>query len=261
MSKWIIIGGTAVAVGTIGYYYYSKHMGDCASSCGRGTRPNPDDAPTKSGGRKFQSDTPVKAPIKYKQFGVPLDVLPSTNVKGYTRGIPTVLVTLRDYLVAHGGLETDQIFRLAADAKEIERVKLLVDEDKFDKVDDINIVSTLIKVFFRDLPHHLVDIDSEELKMCSTEEKAAMLLEAIPEPGRSIALYFLDLCCEVVKKEKINKMTPKALAIVLAPNLYKLPNVQLGMSPQEGLAVMDLVKKLNIFWEYAIMWRMRTPAS
>lgn len=55
------------------------------------------------------------------------------RVPGYPAPIPRVLVTLREYIHTHGGLETPGLFKsTGASTAETDHVKEAINEDKFE---------------------------------------------------------------------------------------------------------------------------------
>ena len=86
------------------------------------------------------------------QFAVPLAALPRTSVRAYEGRIPAVLVMMRKYLVKHGGMDVVGIFRLAPEKDECDRVKKEINSGCFEGCKDVNVMSNLIKVWFREMP-------------------------------------------------------------------------------------------------------------
>ena len=85
------------------------------------------------------------------QFAVPLAALPRTSVRAYEGRIPAVLVMMRKYLVKHGGMDVVGIFRLAPEKDECDRVKKEINSGCFEGCKDVNVMSNLIKVWFREM--------------------------------------------------------------------------------------------------------------
>jgi hypothetical protein len=66
---------------------------------------------------------------------------------------------------------------------------------------------------------------------------AAAVVDSVPEPERSVLLWVADLLCEVARYETANLMSLRALAIVMAPNLFAVPD---GLGPAEVVQHMDV---------------------
>ncbi|ETV89081.1 hypothetical protein H257_00464 [Aphanomyces astaci] len=173
-----------------------------------------------------------------KQFGLPMEAMPKRVVDGYDSKIPAVLQMMKEYLVLHGGLETEGIFRLAPDKEQCSRVKDAINNGSFGGCNDVHIVANLIKVWFRDLPTSLFNVIPDKImyKTCTlkTPESVMDMLADVPEASKIVILWLLDLMAEVVKHEKATKMSSKNMAIVLSPNLFSIesdnPMVALTMS-------------------------------
>jgi len=156
-----------------------------------------------------------------QQFGLPPQQIERIKVPGYKARIPTVLVQMKDYLVKNGGLLVEGIFRLAPDMEESTMVKKALNENKFVRCDDINCISNLIKVWFRDLPNHILnELPADQISECDDEDKVGRLILQLKEPLQSIFLWLTDLCLDVSEHQSVNKMTPQNLAIVFGPNLF-----------------------------------------
>jgi len=195
-----------------------------------------------------------------KQFGLPPTLVEKEEVEGYQAPIPSILIFMKQYLFVNGGLETQGIFRLAPDADECSRVKAALDVGKFSKTTDINVMSNRIKVWFRDLPHPILGVvNSEAITLCATGEQAVQLLDAFPEPNRSIMFWLIDMCVEVAENCDTNKMPPKNLAIVIAPNLFR-PQSVAQLSPGEALEEIRRCKAVTDFLERAIDCKLQLKA-
>eukprot|EP00736_Rhodelphis_marinus_P013629 Rmarinus@m.2077 len=159
------------------------------------------------------------------QFGVALSDAETEPVEGYASPIPKILVQMRDYLFSHGGTETVGVFRLAPDEDECRSVKYQLNKAKFESCADVNCIANLIKVWFRELPENILScLPKEKIAAASeSENDSYALLEGLPEPNRSIMFFLLDLITDISKNEAVNKMGPRNMAIVFAPNLYSAP--------------------------------------
>jgi hypothetical protein len=194
------------------------------------------------------------------QFGLPPNLSECEDVPGYNAPIPTVLLKMQQYLVEHDGLDVKGIFRLAPDAEECASVKKQLNSKEFESCQDVNCISNLIKVWFRDLPRKLFGFlkprDVENCKVPSDTDQVAR--KSIPEPYLSIFVWLLDLCVLVTKRSHINAMTPQNMAIVIAPNLIASPELSIGSSPKAALAAMNEAKQVTKFFELAILRRTET---
>ena len=195
-----------------------------------------------------------------KQFGLPPFLLECAHVEGYTAPIPGCLIMMKDYLVKNGGLDVQGIFRLAPDKKASNDAKQSIDEGRFSGVDDVNCISNLLKVWFRDLPRALLQsAKTEEVLNCRTEEQVVSIIDSIEDPYNSILLWLLDLCADVAEQKDVNLMSSRNMAIVMTPNLYKAPELDATMS--NATQVMQLCKKYTEFFEQAVDWRSNNRDS
>eukprot|EP00455_Lapot_gusevi_P029540 TRINITY_DN3163_c0_g1_i3.p1 TRINITY_DN3163_c0_g1~~TRINITY_DN3163_c0_g1_i3.p1 ORF type:complete len:388 (-),score=144.14 TRINITY_DN3163_c0_g1_i3:193-1356(-) len=188
-----------------------------------------------------------------QQFGLPPNKLETRKLDAYNARIPIILITMRDYLFTNRGDEQVGIFRLAPDAEECNFVKEQLNKGSFRGCNDINCISNLIKVWFRDLPQQLLQpVDSNLIQQCAEEEDALRIMDSLPEPNKSIYLWLLDLCVDIAAKQNINKMTPQNLAIVIAPNLFK-PDA-LNLQPMQALV---FSQKVAHFLFKSVCWRQK----
>jgi hypothetical protein len=116
------------------------------------------------------------------------------------------------------------------------RIKKAMDVGKFEgckNVDDAMCVASLIKEWFRTLVHTRL---LNQLPIASIQQGKSALHTELPEPALSVFLWLVDLMADVCKNEVANRMSPRAMAIVIAPNLY---DAALASTPQ------DIVKEMN----------------
>lgn len=193
-----------------------------------------------------------------KAFGLPLQLCVSQEVEGYTGRIPPVLVLMKAYLIQHGGLQQRGIFRLAPEGNEAVTVKSQLNNGTFTGCSDVNVIANLLKVWFRDMPSRLLDTIKETklITECDTKEQAGETITSkFKDPQLSVMLWLLDLCADVSTYSSVNMMNPQNMAIVFAPNLFKLADsgTDSGMDP---IQLMSVCKKYTSFLERAIEWRL-----
>lgn len=189
-----------------------------------------------------------------QQFGIPPENLETIKVDPYRSRIPIVLIQMRDYLIQHNAYEVEGLFRIAPDASESSYAKQLVNENKLDSCADVHCIANLIKVWFRDLPRHVLDgLSFEQIGDCDQEDKAEKLVLSMDEPFCSLVLWLLDLCVFVASYQHVNRMSAKNLAIVFGPNTFT--------PPADPMAALLLSQKVVRFLELAINSRMRHAAN
>eukprot|EP00164_Ancoracysta_twista_P007969 GFYU01011428.1.p1 GENE.GFYU01011428.1~~GFYU01011428.1.p1 ORF type:complete len:596 (-),score=168.63 GFYU01011428.1:153-1940(-) len=205
---------------------------------------------------RFEGLPPEWEKLCNRTFGLPLPVVPKKMVEGYGCPIPTVLVMMRDYLFANGGLESEGIFRLAPDQDECATVKEQIQRGVFEKCADINVVANLIKVWMREMPRSLLNCLERDfiVSLCDQPEETLvdLLQGAMPELEFALYLFLLDLMSEVVKHEDKNKMGPRNMAIVMSPNLY---GMAADVDPMEALM---FSQKVAEFTHVTLKSRLKT---
>jgi hypothetical protein len=128
---------------------------------------------------------------------------------------------MKEFLYTRGGLECEGIFRIAPSAGESTYVKQLLNENKFDGEADCIIMANLIKVWYRELPEHILNcLDEQKIDVKNEAEAGQVMQKYIKEPQLSYFQFILDICVDVSRNESVNKMSSKNLAIVVTPNLF-----------------------------------------
>ena len=172
--------------------------------------------------------TPFNVSRWRPQFGLPLEACETTNVNGYE--IPSILVLLWRTLKANNGLLEEGIFRLAPDASACDALKQALNTDgealhRIGSDSDPHVLANLIKVFFRSLPERLmVGVTTEQILACSESGVACMkLLQSFSPQRQGLLLWLLEMMADVSELKDKNRMTERAVATVIAPNIYTEP--------------------------------------
>eukprot|EP01118_Nematostelium_gracile_P017049 TRINITY_DN7171_c0_g2_i1.p1 TRINITY_DN7171_c0_g2~~TRINITY_DN7171_c0_g2_i1.p1 ORF type:complete len:406 (+),score=101.87 TRINITY_DN7171_c0_g2_i1:55-1218(+) len=164
--------------------------------------------------------------LKPRVFGAPLEeIVQKDNTK-----VPIVVSKCIDYLNRQNALETEGIFRVSGPKTEIEALKKSYEDDKkpdLMKVDDVHVITGVLKQFFRELPqplltYELYDSFLKTHEIESHEERARALrpiVQQLPTTNRETLHTLMNFTINVVKYEHKNKMTASNLATVLGPNL------------------------------------------
>ena len=114
-------------------------------------------------------------------------------------------------------------------------------------------IANLIKVFFRKLPKQiLASVLAEALLECRAEEDALEIYASLPRLEQGMLSWLIDLACAVALREGENRMSAKAVAIVLGPNLFE---PDLTVNPMEALM---LSQKAVAMLHELIVARLRT---
>lgn len=168
----------------------------------------------------------------------------------YEGAVPRVLLQMQNYLVSKGALQQEGIFRIAPDGSLFEQVKIQFENGTFIGDGDVHSIANGVKVWFRSLPEPLLAVANfDDLKHCSSVDDCKGIVATFPDPERPVFLWLLDLCADFARQSHLNKMTSQNLAIVIAPNLFNLRNVD----PMTSLTISQKVVK---FMHFGIEWRM-----
>ncbi|XP_061092768.1 active breakpoint cluster region-related protein isoform X1 [Conger conger] len=161
------------------------------------------------------------------------------------------------------GLEEVGIYRISGAASDIQSLKSSFDTNLREAMSrlrsmDVNAVSGVLKLFFRELPEPLIpreqfqslsdalaipDLSSKMQSMCS-------ILQACPDVNRNTFLFLLHHLRRVSEKQEINKMTLMNLATVFGPSLVRPPEVVLGQcGPQVDIS-QEVVVQVQVLYFY-----------
>jgi hypothetical protein len=168
---------------------------------------------------KTYSGKVAKETERFKQFGCSIQDCPRTKVPKYTSEIPSVLLLLRDELEKQNGFLVEGVFRVAASFDDQKAYKLEVDSGAFKGCrtqDDAMCMAALLKEWFRTMPVRLLNA----LPLTSIQTGKSDIEKELPEPNLSVFMWLCDLMADVVSLEQVNRMNVRAMAIVIAPNLY-----------------------------------------
>ena len=79
-------------------------------------------------------------------------------------------------------------------------------------------------MWFRELPETLLSaVSMAEILECETGADCMAVLQRFDRKNLGLVLWLLDVCADVAAEQASNKMSERAIAIVLAPNLYAPP--------------------------------------
>lgn len=203
----------------------------------------------------------------YARFALPINlrsekalfgVVPSELVRTADQGrvVPEVLVHMKRYFVERNGhKDVVGIFRLQGDEMETLLVKDQLNKGVFVSCKDINCVSTLIKVWFRELPIPLLNtVEPSKFKSVRAGE-SMLIFSSIPALEQELFAWLLDLLVLTNAYEAHNKMTTRNLAIVLAPNLFDTAE----MDPMEALILSQ--KVVSFLEDLLDEWKRLHPPS
>ncbi|XP_074518078.1 active breakpoint cluster region-related protein [Halichoeres trimaculatus] len=165
--------------------------------------------------------------------------------------------------VERRGLDEVGIYRISGTASEISSLKAAFNSNLREAVtrlrsSDVNAVSGVLKLYFRELPEPLIpaelfqslaetldiqDINSRLVTMFS-------LLQSCPDTNRHTFLYLLHHLQRVSQKQEINKMSPLNLATVFGPSLLRPPVAGLGHDGPIVDISQEVVVQVQVVFSY-----------
>ncbi|KAH9407785.1 Rho GTPase-activating protein 32 [Tyrophagus putrescentiae] len=192
--------------------------------------------------------------------------------------LPLVLTACCAYIEAHG-LSSNGIYRLSGVASTIHRLRAIFDEDRSfikrkrissrrpiptgDIVDsagvDIHAVSSLLKLFFRELPNPLLTFSlyddfvaamrDETMDDSTRLQSIRTLVISLPPPHWRTLRFLTRHLSYVSKFESKTGMTPKNLAIVWAPNLLRSRD----LDQHVGIEALHVIGTQAVLTEFLIL--------
>ncbi|TGZ57669.1 Rho GTPase-activating protein 21 [Temnothorax longispinosus] len=187
------------------------------------------------------SSPTAQSPPEGATFKVPLEICPASSFSEY---VP-LIVEMCTSIVEARGLEVVGIYRVPGNTAAIGQltdnvnrgfeninfqVSYLIEPPRWDpKWSDVNVISSLLKSFFRQLPDSLLTadlypmfIDADKIedpqRRMTTIRK---LLRDLPEHHFETLKYLMQHLKKIVEHSEINKMEAKNLAIVFGPTLVR----------------------------------------
>ncbi|XP_065560382.1 GTPase-activating protein CdGAPr-like isoform X3 [Artemia franciscana] len=196
--------------------------------------------------------------LKERVFGCDL----GEHLLNSAHDIPLVLRVCADYIESHGIV--DGIYRLSGVSSNIQKLRVAFDEDKtpvFQSdeqiVLDIHAVSSLLKMYFRELPnplctYQLYDKFVEAVQQEDDESRLLCMRSVVmqlPPPHYRTLEYLMRHLFHVAENSSLTGMTAKNLAIVWAPNLLRCKDLEAG-----GVAALQGVGIQAVVTEYLVRY-------
>ncbi|XP_036073075.1 SH3 domain-binding protein 1 isoform X2 [Oryzias melastigma] len=134
------------------------------------------------------------------------------------------------HMLLRTGMKEEGLFRLAAAASVMKRLKTCLDQGTVDHDEfrmDPHAVAGALKCYLRELPEPLMTFDlySDWFKAAGEKdlekklEQFKVLLKKLPPENYNNLRYLVQFLSLLSKHQAVNKMTPSNIAIVLGPNL------------------------------------------
>lgn len=188
--------------------------------------------------KKIQGNSPNSAGLYHPQMipegatiGVPLEFCPRSSL---SENIP-LIVELCVGIVEARGLESVGVYRVPGNSVAVNALTDSLNRgfDGLNQSDprwnDVNVISSLMKSFFRKLPDPLVtsELYGALIEASKSEPEQSRLngikrlVDELPEPHYSTLRYLVGHLSRVAAKSHINKMEARNLAIVFGPTLIR----------------------------------------
>ncbi|KAH3760883.1 RhoGAP domain [Pelomyxa schiedti] len=223
---------------------------------------------------KLKKNKPANTKKKSKKttapksnFGVPLDTLITRDRIHHPGCNLPILVSRLVHHVLSYGLAEEGILRLAGDKEGVEEIKLKIDNSKITDFSFIGMyihnVSTILKQFLRELPEPLIPYSLGDMFLSISslpkhlQASALMMnLRELPPFTHHLPLLRCVLQCLYIVSlnSHLNQMTPENVAIVMAPNIFRLPPgsnpvAQIPFTPKATIVTAAMIANYPVLFE------------
>ncbi|KAM9336173.1 SH3 domain-binding protein 1 [Symphorus nematophorus] len=134
------------------------------------------------------------------------------------------------HMLLRTGMREEGLFRLAAAASVVKRLKTCLDQEMVDHSEfsmDPHAVAGALKCYLRELPEPLMTFElyndwfkaAGDKDLTEKLEQFKVLLKKLPPENYNNLRYLVQFLSLLSEQQAINKMTPSNIAIVLGPNL------------------------------------------
>ncbi|XP_034413045.1 active breakpoint cluster region-related protein isoform X2 [Cyclopterus lumpus] len=165
--------------------------------------------------------------------------------------------------VERRGLDEVGIYRVSGTTSDVGTLKAAFNSNLREAVTrlrsaEVNVVSGVLKLYFRELPEPLVPmkIFQSLAKTLEIQDVASRLvsmlslLQSCPDPNRHTLLYLLHHLQRVSEKQDVNRMSLMNLATVFGPSLLRLPVVGLGHAGSTMDISQEVVVQVQVVFCY-----------
>lgn len=194
-------------------------------------------------------------------IGVPLRTCPMSKSNEY---VP-LIVDVCTNIVETKGLSVIGIYRIPGNKAAISELKDQVNKTDFSwdrcntdvRWEDVNVVSSLLKLFIRSLPdallpsnfyNHFIEADKKIGLLRLRELKD--LLRSLPRNSYETMKHLIRHLSRVSKNCHINLMEPKNLAIIFGPSIIRTPNETLEIAVKDMKHQCRIVELLLTQYDY-----------
>uniref|UniRef100_A0AAQ4PGT3 Si:dkey-33c9.6 n=1 Tax=Gasterosteus aculeatus aculeatus TaxID=481459 RepID=A0AAQ4PGT3_GASAC len=156
--------------------------------------------------------------------------------------------------VERRGMDEVGLYRVSGDSSDVGALKNEFNSSKKKlpmRSADVNVVSGVLKLFFRELPEPLVPTEMfQSLDMDLRLVSMLSVLESCPPPNRHTFLYLLHHLRRVSDKQDVNRMSLMNLATVFGPSLLRTPVVEHGLLGPSMDISQELVVQVQVVFSY-----------
>ncbi|XP_034672245.1 uncharacterized protein LOC117903844 isoform X4 [Drosophila subobscura] len=194
-------------------------------------------------------------------IGVPLRSCPMSKLNPY---VPH-LVEVCTNIVETKGLSVVGIYRIPGNKAAISELSELVNSKDFQfescaidvRWEDVNVVSSLLKLFIRSLPDALMPA-SYYINFIEADKKLGLerivllreIVESLPRHPYETMKHLIRHLCRVSDNCEVNRMEPKNLAIIFGPSIIRTPNDTLETAVKDMKHQCRIVELLVTQYEY-----------
>lgn len=192
-------------------------------------------------------------PPEGASFGVPLSLCPPSLENGY---VPMIVARCIDIVEARG-LSVVGIYRIPGNTAAISALTEQVNRG-FDEIclkdprwEDVNVVSSLLKSFLRNLPEPILPNDyyhrfiaADKLGGEKRLENLRNLLNELPPHSYETLKHLIQHLHRVSKNSLVNLMEPRNLAIVFGPSVVRSANETLESAVKDMRHQCQIVEAL-----------------
>ncbi|KAK3043520.1 hypothetical protein RJ639_002099 [Escallonia herrerae] len=159
--------------------------------------------------------------------------------------VPTILLMMQRRLYAHGGLQAEGIFRINGENGHEEYVREQLNSGVVPDDIEVHCLAGLIKAWFRELPHGVLDsLSPEQVMQAQSEEECAQLVRLLPPTEAALMDWAINLMADVAQLEHHNKMNARNVAMVFAPNMTQMADPLTAL--MYAVQVMNFLKTLIV---------------
>ncbi|CAG8618131.1 12011_t:CDS:10, partial [Dentiscutata heterogama] len=178
-------------------------------------------------------------------FGVDL----AEQMRRDNHEVPLILIKCAEAIERNGGLESQGIYRVSGVQSHIQKLRASFDRNA-EAVDlnaeecfsDVNNITSVLKLWFRELPDPLFPREMYQnfINAAKTPDEKKRVLELhecvnnLPDPNYSTLKYLMGHLHKIVQNQDINKMNVQNLGIVFGPTLMGSPAISNPVSLQNS---------------------------